>query len=171
MAAREHSCTRRALLGAAALLPLPLRGRGWGGVAVGLGDASPKPRYTSESTPTLPSPLKGEGKKRKGRWQRALAALRAAEGEMRAAEQAGSAGAEERSFEQQWELDETFSDRVVEFKDAVQRLLLAPAPDLPALAAKLALFGREQAWELPRGEECMGALQRDALRLCEPASK
>ena len=71
-------------------------------------------------------------------------------------------------FEAQCALDEAFSDLGARHDRAVQRLLLAPAPDLHALAAKLALLGREQAWELPCGEECVAALAEDALRLAAP---
>jgi hypothetical protein len=73
---------------------------------------------------------------------------------------------EEVSFEVQCALDEAFSDRVVEFNEAVQALLIVPAPDLPALAVKLAIAVEQQAWELPEGEECMAALNADAARLC-----
>jgi hypothetical protein len=62
-------------------------------------------------------------------------------------------------------MDELFSDRVVLFNRAAERLLRVPAPDSKALALKLALAIDEQAWELPDGEECMAALKRDAARL------
>ena len=63
-------------------------------------------------------------------------------------------------------LDDDYSDRVVAYNRATERMLLVPAPDLPALAAKIALAIDEQAWELPRGEACMARLVRDSRRLC-----
>ena len=48
---------------------------------------------------------------------------------------------------------------------AVEHLLLVPAPDLPALAAKIALLADQQAWELPRGEACVAAVVRDTRTL------
>ena len=106
------------------------------------------------------------------KWDRALARLSAAEAAMRAAEAAGAAvpgGA--RSFAAQWALDEAFSDAVVAFNGALQRMLLAPAPDLAALAFKLGRAVDEQAWELPRGEASMAALARDARRLSAAAGR
>ena len=79
---------------------------------------------------------------------------------MRSAE--GRRGAD---WEAQWALDEAFSDAVVAFNTALQRLLLAPAPDLAALAVKITRAIDEQAWELPRGEACMAAVKRDLSRL------
>jgi hypothetical protein len=40
------------------------------------------------------------------------------------------------------------------------------APDLAALAAKVALAVDEQAWELPDGEAAMARLKADSARLC-----
>src|SRR4051794_27381048 len=107
MAAREHSCTRRALLAGAVgvrALTLPSLRDG------------------------CPSPLQGEGE-----WEAALTRLRSAQSEIAAFKAAEPKGT---SFAQQWALDEAFSDLVVAFNRAVERLLLAPAPDLAALAAK-----------------------------------
>ena len=75
-------------------------------------------------------------------------------------------GLKGRSFAEQEALDEAFSDRVVAFNRAVERMLLAPAPDLASLAAKVALAVEQQAWELPRGEAAMARLKADAARLC-----
>jgi hypothetical protein len=98
-----------------------------------------------------------------GLWGEALAALRAAEAEIAAFRAVEPKGA---TFEQQWALDEACSDLAVAFNRAVERVLLAPAPDLPALAAKVALAVDEQAWELPDGEAAMARLKDDAARLC-----
>lgn len=70
-----------------------------------------------------------------------------------------------RSFAAQWELDEAFSDLVVAFNDALRRLMRTPAPDLPALAAKIALAVDHDVATLSGGEACMAALKRDAARL------
>jgi hypothetical protein len=45
---------------------------------------------------------------------------------------------------------------------ALERLLLAPAPSVAALATKLRLA---QAWELPAGDALMAALEQNAFRL------
>ncbi|HEX2762215.1 MAG TPA: hypothetical protein VHM92_00015 [Allosphingosinicella sp.] len=54
------------------------------------------------------------------------------------------------------------------FNRAVQRMLLAPAPDVAALAAKIAVAVDEQAWELPRGEAGMARIRADAALLAGP---
>lgn len=165
MAAGEHSCTRRALLGAAVAVPLaaassspsPSGGGQGGGVrtpGVGDGVGAPSPQ---------PSPGRGEGAYR--RWARAVAGVERAEGEMAAFSRAEAAmGA--RSFAAQWELDEAFSDLVVGFNDALRRLMHTPAPNLPALAAKIALAVDHDVATLSGGERCMAALKRDSKRLC-----
>lgn len=139
MAAREHSCTRRDLLAGAAgaVLPSPWR-----------------------SSNGCPSPLQGEGVQ--GEWEEALAALRRAEEEVAAFKRVEPEGA---SFAAQWEMDEAFSDLVSAQNGALERLLLVPAPDLAALALKLALVVEELAWELPQGEAAMARLAADAQGL------
>ena len=142
MAPREHSCTRRALLGAAV-----------GGVP-----ALTLPALTGRAPP---SPQMGEGDLRG--WTRALAELVWAEAEM--LEFGKRSRGKARSFEAQCAVDEAFSDRVVLFNRALERLMSVPAPDLPALSLKVALAVDEQAWELPDGEACMARLKDDARRL------
>jgi hypothetical protein len=100
-------------------------------------------------------------------WSAALAGLRSARAEIAAFKATEPKGT---SFEQQWALDETFSDLVVAFNRALERLLLVPAPDLPALAAKVAVAVDEQAWELPDGEATMARLKADAARLASSKS-
>lgn len=134
-----HSCTRRDLLGAAVAGPLAA------------GQARTLPSLAQQ----VSSPLKGSR-----RWENALARLPAAEAAMRSAE--GRTGAD---WEAQWALDEAFSDAVVGFNDALQRLLLVPAPDLSALAVKIGRAIDEQAWELPRGNACMARVKGDLARL------
>jgi len=49
--------------------------------------------------------------------------------------------------------------------EAIQHLLKIRAPDLPALATKIALTVDYEVYELEDGEECMAALKSDAMRL------
>ena len=142
---RGSGLSRRDVLGAAVAVP-----------AVGLerGQALSLPLLAQRAPP---SPETGEGL----RWARALERLADAEAAMRAAGELKG-----RSFEEQEGLDEAFSDRVVAFNRAVEHMLLVPAPDLRALAVKVALAVDEQAWELPRGDACMARLKRDSRRLC-----
>jgi hypothetical protein len=140
MAAREHSCTRRDLLaravgGAHALTLPPLR------------DGSP-------------SPPAGRGVA--SEWEAAVAALRRAEEEIAAFKAAEPKGV---SFARQWALDEAFSDLACAHNAALERLLGVPAPDVGALALKLALAVEEIAWELPEGEASMAMIAADAARL------
>jgi hypothetical protein len=102
-----------------------------------------------------------------GEWEAALTGLRSAKAEIAAFKATEPKGV---SFEAQWELDGAFSDLVVGFNRAVERLLLVPAPDLPALAAKVAVAVDEQAWELPDGEATMARLKADAARLASSKS-
>jgi hypothetical protein len=62
-------------------------------------------------------------------------------------------------------LDEAYGDRVGAFYRALRLLLRTPAPDLPALAAKIALVVDEDVPTLDGGEACMAAVKADALRL------
>ena len=61
--------------------------------------------------------------------------------------------------------DDAFNAAADAHDRALERLLLAPAPSIAALATKLRLTRRDQAWELPSGNALMGALEQDALRL------
>jgi hypothetical protein len=92
-----------------------------------------------------------------------VAAVRRVEGEMAAFRAAEPKGV---GFEAQCVLDEAFSRLGGRHGRAVERLLMVPAPDLAALATKIGLFADQQAWELPRGEECVAAVRADAERLC-----
>ena len=62
--------------------------------------------------------------------------------------------------------DDAVYDRVLgRFNAALKGLLRAPAADAGAVAVKLDLAVRHLAWELTGGEACMAALLRDARRL------
>jgi hypothetical protein len=52
------------------------------------------------------------------------------------------------------------------FEHALARLLTAPAPDVAALGRKIVLAVDHDAATLARGEACLAALRKDALRLC-----
>jgi hypothetical protein len=114
------------------------------------------PRSTSESTPTLPSPLKGEE-----RWRRALARFEAAEAAAAALE-----GREGATHAEQFALEEAYGERLDVMYAALRRLMRAPAPDLAALGRKIVLAVDHEVATLWRGEACMAAVKRDALRLC-----
>ncbi|HEY0311122.1 MAG TPA: hypothetical protein VGC56_01360 [Allosphingosinicella sp.] len=95
-------------------------------------------------------------------WEAALAALLRAEAEIAAFKRAEPRGA---SFSQQWDMDEAFSDLACSQNAALERLLLVPAPDLAALATKLARAVEDLAWELPQADATMAQLAADAERL------
>jgi hypothetical protein len=64
------------------------------------------------------------------------------------------------------EPDQNAYDRLLDsHSDALTALLALPAPDLPALAAKLDVIVPQQAWELTGSEDCLEILRRDAHRL------
>jgi hypothetical protein len=85
------------------------------------------------------------------RWQRALAVFNRADAAVTALEGTSD--------------DDAFNAAADAHDRALERLLLAPAPSVAALAAKLRLARRDQAWELPAGDDLMHALEQDAFRL------
>lgn len=150
MAAPVHNASRRALLGAAAsvvVAPLPFVGK------IGGGAAAPPPPFGRSPSPA-----------RAGEeliWSRALAGFRAAEAEVRGFEEAGRglgfAAAEAR---------QAGYDALCEaMEGALGRLLAAPAPDVAALAVKIGLVARHESVPLESCEDCLEALERDALLL------
>ncbi|HEV7661566.1 MAG TPA: hypothetical protein VGO55_17135, partial [Allosphingosinicella sp.] len=68
----------------------------------------------------------------------------------------------------QWELDDRFGDFLGAFHVALRCLLLTPAPDIPALAVKIALAVDHEVGALTGGELCLTALKADARRLAPP---
>jgi len=136
MASREHSCTRRAVLGAAAALPVLACASGAAGAAVAV-----------------------------EKWRSALAGFRRAEAAMHEFDRL-SRGVPGRSFEAQDMLDEQFSDHVVACNAALRRLLRAPAPDPAALALKVELAIDHEIAPLGGGERWLAVLKADARRLC-----
>lgn len=161
MAAARNNLSRRAVLGAAFAVPAAL-------------------------APTEPARAPD-----RRRWDRALAALRRAEAEadsfrtrrMRPAERAY------RAVRARWPWDYDFTadsdahamlvaaravhepveERLNDLADAATaamlRLLAIPAPDLPALATKIALAVDHAVAELDSGDRCLALLKADGLRL------
>ena len=82
---------------------------------------------------------------------------------MRAAERDSNAPG--LAIAQVFALEEVFGDRLVAFNRALARLLRTPAPDLAALAAKIALVADYEAVTLNGCETCLAALKADATRL------
>jgi hypothetical protein len=113
-----------------------------------------------------PHPVEGEGLE--GAWEAAVAGLRSAEAEIAAFEGVEPKGA---AFAVQWALDEAYSELGGRRDEAIEQLLLVPAPDLRALAVKLALAVDALAWELPEGEAAMAQVKADAQRLAWGSSQ
>jgi len=145
--------TRRAVLGAAVAVPV-----------VQAGGCVPLPEPCGAgSSPgrvlAAPHPLEGEGQ-----WGSTLRALRQAEAAVAAFERWAATPAW-RSFEEREALNDAYGERVSAFDAAMLALLEAPAPDLEALAVKIALIAKHRVWELDGGEECLAWLEADARRL------
>jgi hypothetical protein len=69
------------------------------------------------------------------------------------------------------EPDEDVYDAFLDSHSAALTALLAlPAPDLPALAAKLDVIVPQMAWELTGSEDCLEILRQDAHRLAAAAA-
>jgi hypothetical protein len=89
-------------------------------------------------------------------WHRALAVFRRADAAVAALEGTSD--------------DDAFNRAAAAHDRALERLLLAPAPNLAALAEKLRQARLNQAWELPAGDSLTAALEQDALRLSSRAA-
>jgi hypothetical protein len=171
MAGAQLNPSRRALLGAALGFPfLPLDGGGQEGVALGPGAGSEARRFTSAATPSLPSPIEGEGN-----WGRALAAYRAAQAAVRAEERvtAGASAEEEAAREEVYgaRLDAMYDAPSTLLRTGLRRLLRVAAPDVGALAVKIDLMIDHEAATLTGGDACLAAIRRDARRLAQAAEK
>jgi len=141
MAVAELIVSRRALLGAACA---PLFG------------ALPEPLVLSGAEPGRSAVSKDQSFA-VTKWDRALTRFRRAEAAVNAAT---------------GEPDEDRYDALLgRLNRALSRLLRVPAPNLPALAAKLDLLIAHQVWELRYAEASMAALMRDAHRLAGQASQ
>jgi hypothetical protein len=156
MVAARHNLTRRAVLGAAFAVPAIFDG-------------------TSVVQPSGA---------RVGRWERALAALRRTEVTKEAfrirkivpADRAYEAAlahltgsAFRAAFDAYSLVEERLNDHESARLAAIQRLLRVPAPDLQALATKLALAIDCEVWELEEGERCLAQVKTDARSLIHGA--
>lgn len=156
---REHRVSRRVLLGAACALPVLSAVEG------------PLVRHPERVSGPIPPPARTSPEWMLKRvqhndgaaathsltvtkWDRALAAYRHAETALAAMQGAP---------------DALFDPCNLRFNRALSRLLRTPAPDLPALAAKLDLLVAHEAWELSFAAPSLAALTRDAHRLARPA--
>ncbi len=149
MAAAQHRASRRALLGAAVALPVvsvldgPL-----------LAGSAPDPLHRPSVGPP-PPPRPGED-----RWRRALAVFEQAEAALRAFERR-TAGA---PWEEQEAVEQGMDAHLDVLYPALRRLLRIPAPDLLALATKIALIVDHEVGT-DCGETSLALLKRDAWRL------
>ena len=152
MAAREHSYTRRAVLGAAVAVPVAA------GAGGGSSSVRPSPPAASRRVP-LPQRA-GEAN-----WERNLADYRRAEAELIRFGRATGERAEELTYLIAWSVEKRFNDRVVLVCRGLRRLLKTPAPDLEALALKIELIVDQDVASLSGGPSCMAVLKADARRL------
>jgi hypothetical protein len=110
------------------------------------------PAEAGTSGRPAPSPSPGDpGFRRDDEWGEALARLRQAQAVLDSARS---------------EPDEDVYDALLDsHSEALTALLALPAPDLPALAAKLDAIVPNLAWELTGSEDCLEILRQDAHRL------
>jgi hypothetical protein len=149
MAGRDHNDTRRAVLGAALVVPVQDAVENAVEGAVEGADAD-----MGAAPPDAAS------------WHRALADMARAEavldGFCKACREEGLV------FADQGELDDRFGDFLGAFYFALRCLMRTPAPDIPALAAKIALAVDHEVGALTGGDLCLAALKADARRLAPP---
>jgi len=162
----QHKLSRRALLGAS-LVPLILSGAERSRSAWSK-DASPLVRHPgldpgstfaspgSEGRRWIPDQVRDDENCAVTIWNQALARLREDQAVLDAAVS---------------EPDQDRYDALLDsHSDALTALLALPAPDLPALAAKLDAIVPNQAWELTGSEDCLELLRHDARRLAATAA-
>lgn len=100
-------------------------------------------------------------------WHRTLADVGRAEAELNSFCQRCREGS--LVFRDQWELDDRFDDGFGAFHAALGTLMHTAAPDIPALAMKIALAVDHEVGTLTGGERCLAALKADARRLAPPS--
>jgi hypothetical protein len=182
MVAGRHNLTRRALLGAAVgacAVPAAVRGQvarrlldsDVGLLPFGLSLSKPSTSSDPAAQKERTALRQAQGERGGGgaalrRWTRALAAYRRAEARLAAlrAEEALLPAAA-RAYPACEPLEERFNDLECVRLASLRRLLRAPAPDLAALARKIALTVDDQAWELAGAQSCLAVLKADARRL------
>jgi hypothetical protein len=149
MADGQHKLSRRALLGAVCASPLvrhsPARHSGL--------DPESMNTVVGESNAAV---FMDPGLRRDDEWEKALARLEEAQTILDSA----------RSEPHQDAYDALLDSH----SEALSAVLALPAPDLPALAAKLDAITAHQAWELTGSEDCLEILRQDAHRLAGSAA-
>ena len=183
MAAGRHNLTRRALLGAAAGVPLAAAAGAAAEAALGSGrnpnpfGPGPDPGLSKPCPSLVPDEGKAALRQAQGEraleavsptpWTRALAGFRRAEAKLaafRAYEASLPAAA--RAFPACEPLEERSGELESARLSRLRTLLRAPAPDLPALALKVALAVDDEIAFFSGGELCLAAVKADAQRLC-----
>ena len=151
MADGQHKLSRRALLGAVCAAPLIPRHPGLDPGSMNTVGGEP------DAAAFMDSGLRrNDGVGRTDEWHQALARFHQAQTILDSARS---------------EPDEDAYDALLDsHSDALTALLALPAPDLPALAAKLDVIVPQQAWELTGSEDCLEILRRDANRLAATAA-
>jgi hypothetical protein len=161
MADGQHKLSRRALLGAVCAAPL-LRHPGLDShqSTTLMGFLDPGSTFSSqapEGRRWIPDQVRDDGKAESSAitlWGRALARFEKAQAELDATAHTP---------------DEDLYDRLgTRHTRALRRLIRTPAPDLPALAAKLDLALDERSGEFFGDEDDMKAIKSDARRLARP---
>jgi hypothetical protein len=151
MADGQHKLSRRALLGAVCAAPVLSRHSG-------LDPESTFAAPALEGRRWIPDQVRDDEEGQPCAvtiWDQALARFQKAQAVLDAARS---------------EPDEDAYDALLDtHSDALSALLRSPAPDLPALAAKLEHIIAQQAWELTGSEDCLDILRRDAHRLAASA--
>jgi hypothetical protein len=124
----------------------------------------PRKRESSSSPVTTSAGWIPDQVRNDGEWRHALAAYEAVEAELRAFERR-TAGA---AWEEQEAVERGMDARLDALRPALLRLVGTPAPDLPAVAAKIALIEAHEVGTLDGGEGCLAVLKFDVLRLARP---
>lgn len=153
MAVAQLNLSRRALLGAAFAAPVLSLSRAESRGAVEGPVLSTLPGAPADQEGEGPAPPPANPTGTVTLWDRAKARFQAADAALAALARTP---------------DEDLYDRAGTRHDrALVRLLRTPAPHAAALADKIDLLIAHRAWEFRAGDACLGALQRDARRLCE----
>ena len=146
MADGQHKLSRRALLGAVCASPLIPRHPGLDPGSMNTAVGEPDAAVFMDS-----GLRRNDGGGRDDGWDRALARFHQAQEILDSAKS---------------EPDQDAYDALLDSHSAaLAALLRSPAPDLPALAAKLDVIVPQMAWELAGSEDCLEILRRDAHRL------
>jgi hypothetical protein len=149
MGAARHNPSRRAVLGATVALPVAGFTRHC------------EERSDATIQPALESGLLRSARNDGRAWDRALAAYRAAEAELRRYEWVTSGA----PWETQRAVEQGYGERLGAHFAALRRLMRLRAPDVGALAVKIELAVDHEVGTLTGGEACLATLKRDARRL------